>query len=98
VEFILGTLITAVGGVIVALIQRSRKENRTDHAMVVSGLKRIETKIDTHINDHAVGKFDPGDDVVVVVPESTMTATKKPRAPRKTAASKPAAAPKKKAS
>jgi hypothetical protein len=46
-------VITVIGGIIVALIQQSRKDNRNDHAMVVDGIKRIETKIDTHLLDHA---------------------------------------------
>ena len=36
-------LIAAVGGVIVALVQRSRKENKDDHAIVQ---KRLDTVID----------------------------------------------------
>ena len=46
-------LITVIGGVIVALIQVGRSENKTDHAAVVSGIARIETKIDGHLTDHA---------------------------------------------
>jgi len=45
-------VITVVGGVLVALIQSSRKYNKRDHAMVVDGIVRIETKIDTHLLDH----------------------------------------------
>ena len=45
-------VITVVGGVLVALIQSSRKDNKRDHAMVVDGIVRIETKIDTHLLDH----------------------------------------------
>jgi len=47
--------ITGAFGVLVALIQRGRKENATDHATVVRTLERVESKIDTHINDHARG-------------------------------------------
>jgi hypothetical protein len=45
-------VITVIGGVLVALIQQSRKDNSRDHAAVVDGIKRIETKIDTHLLDH----------------------------------------------
>jgi hypothetical protein len=38
--------------VLVALIQQSRKDNSRDHTAVVDGIKRIETKIDTHLLDH----------------------------------------------
>jgi hypothetical protein len=44
-----------VGVVLAALIQLGRKENKNDHALVVQGMARIETKIDGHINDHAKG-------------------------------------------
>jgi len=56
-EAIIVAIIAAVGGVLVALVQKGRKENKDDHAMVVDALGRIEEKIDGHINDHAVGKF-----------------------------------------
>jgi len=46
-------VISVVGGIIVALIQQGRKDNKHDHAVVVNGMKRIETKIDTHLLDHA---------------------------------------------
>jgi hypothetical protein len=45
-------VISVIGGVLVALIQSGRKENKRDHAMVVDGIVRIETKIDTHLLDH----------------------------------------------
>jgi len=56
-EAIAVALIAAVGGIITALVQKGRKENTRDHAMVVDALGRIEEKIDDHINNHAVGKF-----------------------------------------
>jgi Na+-translocating ferredoxin:NAD+ oxidoreductase RnfG subunit len=56
-EAIVVALIAAVGGVLTALVQKSRKENTRDHALVVEALDRIETKIDDHVRDHAVGKF-----------------------------------------
>lgn len=54
-EMILVAIIGAVGGILAALIQAMRKENRDDHATVSQSLNRIETKIDGHINDHARG-------------------------------------------
>jgi hypothetical protein len=46
-------LITAVGGVLAALVTKGRQENKDDHASVMRGIERIEGKIDGHINDHA---------------------------------------------
>ena len=54
-EAIAVAIIGMVGVVLAALIQLGRKENKTDHALVVQGMARIETKIDGHINDHAKG-------------------------------------------
>lgn len=54
-EAVTVAVITAVGGVIAALIQSLRKENRDDHAVVADALTRIENKVDTHIRDHATG-------------------------------------------
>lgn len=55
-------LVTGVFGVVVALIQKGRKENMRDHQIVVDSisrvdksLERIESKVDTHIRDHALG-------------------------------------------
>lgn len=48
-------VITAVGGVLAALVQSMRRENKDDHAMVAGTLNRIEGKIDDHIRDHARG-------------------------------------------
>jgi len=52
-------LLTAVGGIIVALIQRARKENRDDHAMVSQqiahvfrSLTRVEDLMQGHIRWH----------------------------------------------
>lgn len=56
-EAIIVAVIAATGGVLAALVQKGRKENVRDHAMVVDALGRIETKIDDHVRDHAVGKF-----------------------------------------
>ncbi len=54
-EAIAVAVIGMVGVVLAALIQLGRKENKNDHALVVQGMARIETKIDGHINDHAKG-------------------------------------------
>jgi hypothetical protein len=54
-EAIIVASIASLGAVLAALIQTLRKENKTDHALVVQGMARIETKIDGHINDHAKG-------------------------------------------
>lgn len=48
-------VIASVGGVLAALVQSMRKENRDDHAMVAQSLDRIETKLDNHIDDHLKG-------------------------------------------
>jgi hypothetical protein len=55
-------LITAVGGVITALLMRVRKENTEDHARVVGALevlsgnvKSVATKLDSHIDWHLKG-------------------------------------------
>ena len=39
--------------VLVALIERTRRENNRDHGKNAEKLDRIEDKIDGHINDHA---------------------------------------------
>lgn len=57
-EPVLVALIAAVGGITTALIQKGRKENRSDHGLVVAALERIEDKVDDHIADHARGEFD----------------------------------------
>lgn len=51
--------ITAVGAIIVAFVQKSRKENHTDHAMVMNAvdrlshtMDRVEGKVDSHIDWH----------------------------------------------
>lgn len=54
-EAVIVAVIAAVGGILAALVQSMRKENRDDHAVVADSLNRIETKIDGHINDHAKG-------------------------------------------
>jgi len=54
-EAVLVALITGGFGVLIAILQRFRKENANDHATVLHTLERVETKIDTHIGDHARG-------------------------------------------
>ena len=54
-EAIIVAVIASVGGVLAALVQSMRKENRDDHAMVAQSLDRIETKLDNHIDDHLKG-------------------------------------------
>lgn len=46
-------LIAAIGTVLAALVQKGRQENKDDHALVMTGLARIENKIDTHLQDHS---------------------------------------------
>lgn len=70
-DAVLVAIITGCFGILVALVQKSRKENVRDHGYVVerldalhedihdidADLEIIEAKIDGHINDHAVGVF-----------------------------------------
>jgi len=59
VAVVLSALVGLVGSVLVTLIQRSRKENKDDHALVVEHQRLIyrtvinlDKKIDRHIDDH----------------------------------------------
>jgi hypothetical protein len=54
-EAIIVAVITGGFAVVVAVLQNFRKENRDDHAFVVTSLNRIEHKIDDHVRDHAKG-------------------------------------------
>jgi hypothetical protein len=54
-EAIIVAAIAAFGGILAALVQGLRKENRNDHAVVADSLNRIETKLDNHIDDHLKG-------------------------------------------
>ena len=56
-EAIIVACIAAVGGILAAIMQGFKKENRDDHAYVVNSLERIETKIDTHVRDHATDQL-----------------------------------------
>ena len=51
-ELIIVACISAVGAVLASLVQIGRKENKADHADVIIGITRIETKIDGHLSDH----------------------------------------------
>jgi hypothetical protein len=46
-----------VGTVLVALIEKSRRNNERDHAIVAAGIDRIEEKLDNHIGDHVRASF-----------------------------------------
>lgn len=70
-DAIIVAIITGCFAILVALVQKGRKENIRDHGYVVERLDAlhddiqgvdedlsiIEAKIDGHINDHAVGIF-----------------------------------------
>jgi hypothetical protein len=55
----LSALVGALGSIIVAVIQRFRKENARDHDVmgmlkyINKNLVRTENKIDRHVRDHA---------------------------------------------
>lgn len=49
--------IGVVGAVLVALIEKSRRTNERDHAIVTAGIDRIENKLDNHISDHVRASF-----------------------------------------
>ena len=50
-------LIGSLSIILVALVEKGRRDNKDDHNRVVVSLDRIESKIDGHINDHAKGEF-----------------------------------------
>ncbi len=61
VAVVLSAVLGLVGSVLVTLIQRSRKENKEDHALVVDHQRLIyrtvmdlDKKFDRHIEDHQV--------------------------------------------
>jgi hypothetical protein len=68
-EAVLATLVAGGFSVLVALLERSRRENNRDHNInyekltVIADqqettnriLEKVENKVDTHINDHARG-------------------------------------------
>ena len=49
---IIVALITGGFGILIALINRAKKENHADHAVVATALGRIEGKLDAHVEDH----------------------------------------------
>lgn len=56
---VFSAVVGVVGSVIVTLIQRSRKENKDDHAQVTDhqrliyrSILNLDKKIDRHIDDH----------------------------------------------
>jgi hypothetical protein len=58
-ETITVALIAAVGGILAALVQKSRVENKNDHGVVASLLQdlhhdvvKVEEKLDNHIDWH----------------------------------------------
>jgi hypothetical protein len=58
-ETITVALIAAVGGILAALVQKSRVENKNDHGIVASLLQdlhedvaKVEGKLDNHIDWH----------------------------------------------
>lgn len=59
---IISALLAGVASIIVALIQKFRKENRRDHGAVMDALdrvshtmERVEGKVDSHIEWHLTG-------------------------------------------
>jgi len=52
---IIVAVITAVGGILAALMQVMRKENTVDHGYVRDALGRVENKLDNHIDGHLKG-------------------------------------------
>jgi len=67
---ILSAVVTAVGGVIVTVIGRFRKENKEDHAIATGMLRhifhsigRVESKVDKHLDWHHMKGLDNGREV-----------------------------------
>jgi hypothetical protein len=50
---VVAALVTGCFLVLVALIEKTRRDNNRDHGENSVKLDRIEDKIDGHINDHA---------------------------------------------
>ena len=64
VAVVLSAVVGLVGSVLVTLIQKSRKENKDDHALVVDHQRLIyrtvmnlDKKIDRHIDDHQASQI-----------------------------------------
>jgi hypothetical protein len=70
-EAVIVAAIAAVGGIVTALVQKSRKENRDDHNVVagmVSGVKdelfnlhRKIDKVDDQMQDHMMWHYEKSD-------------------------------------
>jgi hypothetical protein len=63
VEAVIVAAIAAVGGILAALVQKSRAENKNDHGIVASLLQdlhkdvvKVENKLDKHIDWHLTKK------------------------------------------
>lgn len=66
-EAVLVAIITAIGGVLAVLVQKSREENKEDHGKVMeklmdlhtdvhhveSKIDHVEEKLDSHLLDHS---------------------------------------------
>lgn len=55
---VLVAIIAGGFSLLVAMMERVRRENASDHAGNARKLDRIEQKIDGHVTDHAKGWFD----------------------------------------
>ena len=62
-EAVIVAAIAAVGGILAALVQKSRAENKNDHGIVASLLQdlhkdvvKVENKLDKHIDWHLTKK------------------------------------------
>ncbi len=58
-EVVYAAIVTSIGGILLAVMQKSRKENKEDHGAVTEMIKLLHTdvkdidhKIDRHIDDH----------------------------------------------
>ena len=58
-EVVYAAIVTSIGGILLAVIQKSRKENKHDHGAVTEMIKLlhsdvtvIDQKLDQHIDDH----------------------------------------------
>lgn len=58
-EVVYAAIVTSIGGILLAVMQKSRKENKHDHGAVTEMIKLlhsdvtvIDQKLDHHIDDH----------------------------------------------
>ena len=56
-EIVSAAIVTGAFSVLVAMIEKMRRENARDHGANAVKLDRIESKIDNHVTDHAKGWF-----------------------------------------